>query len=272
MANFRLKKSGRKSAQTPLRMNFELECSCCDKQYLHRPVSGHPCEFVRRDEPSGKSLDIRALVGVKTTKKRKRRCWTESHSRMLAIILDVFGEGHLAVSRQIFEYTEQFLQRKVAEIQARRPRTVAPSPTPARATLVHCEELKQTPNLSTADKQWQLTPRFTPRMGQITCPEVLKFTPESCFNLSLRLGGESIVYNPLSAYNTCKFPDITADHLWEEKPCEAKHEGRWEQSVFPSPLGRPSTLVSPMLLSVKATPLQRMSFVQRVSKPIVERL
>lgn len=277
MVKSSLRKLGRKFPQTALKMSFELDCARCDKKYLRRHASSHGCEFVPKDDSSCRAFDIRALVGHKSSKKRKRRCWTPSHAHMLRIILDVFGGSYLPVAALAFEHSEEMLQRKAAEILAERAPSPAPSPAPtpapAKATPAAREELKHTPNLSTADKHWQPTPRFTPRLGQISCPEVLRFTPDPYHALSVRLGGgESMIYNPLSGYNTCKFPDITGDNLWEEKHYEAKADSRWEYGAFPSPMVRHSSMVSPLMVSVKATPMAGMSFLHRVTKPVIERL
>lgn len=277
------KKSARKSPSPALKVCFELECSRCEKSYRRRSNCGHGCEFVRKDDPASKALDIRALAGLKISKRRQRRCWTPSHAQMLRIILDVFGKQHLAVSSLVFEFSAEFLQRKAEELAAQPVRSVAPSPLPFKATPLLRDDWKATPNLSTADKHWQLTPRFTPRLAQITCPEAIKFTPDAFVQLPVKLGmPESIVYNPLSAYNACKFPDITAEGLWEERGFEAKPEARWDCAAFPSPLRRPfppaspaprhPVLVSPMMLSVKATPMTGLSFLHRTPKPVIERL
>lgn len=283
MVRTELKKGARRSSPAVTKLAFELECARCLKSYRRRASSAHGCEFVRKDDSSSRVFDIRALAGLKATKRRKRRCWTPSHAQMLRIILDVFGRQHLPVSRLVFEFSEDFLQRKADELLAPPPmRSAAPSPLPPQPTQM-LDEWKATPNLSTADKHWQLTPRFTPRLAQITCPEAIRFTPESFVQLPLRLGAaESMVYNPLSAYSACRFPDITSDGAWEERCFDMKAQPRWDCGGFPSPSQRPfapaspapphPVLVSPLLLSVRATPLGRACPQSRGSRAVIERL
>lgn len=246
-----------------MRLNFELECACCAKRYQHQHGSRRG-EFVCRGGTGEKALSIRALLGGPIGPGRRRKQWTATHSELLRIMLEVFGEKHLAVSSVVFDAKEEFLRRKADELAAMATRS--PSPAPMRSTPVFREALKETPNLSTADKLGQINPHFTPKPSAI---EALRFTPESYY---FRQATPSMVYNQSSTYITCKFPDITCEHLWEAPTVDMRGEGKWEPYSLPTPGGKVSLPISPLLISSRVTNLAGFSPLVPLARPVIDRL
>lgn len=264
MVRLRSKKCAKKTSRGFLKLNFELECACCSKRYQQHTSNVRGSEFFPRGESAEKALNINALLGSKSECRRRRKSWTASHSDLLRILLEVFGEKHLIISPAVFDVKEEFIRKKASELAAAQSRSV--SPAPVRASPALREVLKQTPNLSTADKLGRITPHFTPKPGAM---DMLRFTPESYY---FRRATPSMVYNPLSTYAACKFPDITCEHLWEQPMAQPKMENKWEFCPLPTPGGKLSMPVSPMMFSSRATPLVGFSPLTRLAKPVIERI
>ena len=270
MARFKTQKTANRASHATLSAELTLECTDCDQCY-RRHASGRLHAFARSEGVGGRALDARALLKKRAAGPgRKRKLWTPAPSALLRVIVGVFGEEHLAVSQVVFDFGQDFLRKKAAELLAP---PASPLNTRAKTPLMR-DELKDTPNFSTADKPngfaLQLTPglcmqgglRFTPRLGmqealrftpRLGVQEGLRFTPQSCYYPQARAAAP----NP---FGVCKFPEIELDHEWEPSPGLAAVENPWPSYNLSG--------ISP-LLSSAATPVAALN---RHARPFIERL
>src|SRR5947209_8790084 len=132
MVKSRVKKNVSKNVRSVMKLSFELDCVGCAKKYIHKHASSKPYEFAGKSESGCKAHDIRALLQRKSGKARQKKSWSSSHSDLMRVILEVFGDKHLTITPAVFEFKEDFLRKKAAELAL--PRSQPASPKPARGS------------------------------------------------------------------------------------------------------------------------------------------
>lgn len=271
MTKGRVKNSTSKNLKNMMKINFELECLQCQEKYSHNHIVNQPYKF--KSESKDSEMDIRNLFQQKNLKRRKRRVWSSSHDSLLKIIIDVFGDKYLPISTSIFDSKEEFIEKKVASLKLNEKCSTQKPSFYSNITPMININIKNTPNLSTADKNWCLTPKFTPILDKLNINNSLRFTPESIYYQQKHQGFQNnLVYNMMNPLSIYKFPDIGGDYGLENILPEQTIEQKLDLRAFGSPINKSPSFLSPMILSSKATPPPRFNFTQKICKPIIERI